>query len=590
MSLVRTESSSGGPQDQGPRVRAPVRWVERDAPTALVESIARACGLLEPLARILVGRDVRSPDAVDRYLSPTLKHLPEPLELAGVPAALDRVLHALTAHETIGIFGDYDVDGVTSTTLLSEFLEQLGAPVVYTIPDRLLEGYGLSRAGVDRLAAAGASLIITVDCGVTAHEEVAYANARGLDVVVIDHHTVPVTLPAAASVINPHRSDCARGSEMLCAVGVTFNLCLAIRRALRERGFFSTSRPEPDLRDALDLVALGTVADVVPLVGENRVLVHHGLRALRLGKRRGMRALVEVARRELRQADASMLGFQLGPRVNAAGRLGDAQQAVRLLRSTDADEAARLARMLDLENTSRRELEKRIVEDAIQQVEQSALLRAAPVLVVGDEQWHPGVVGIVASRLVDRFGKPAVVVGEGGRGSGRSVERFHLHEALSAVAATDDRAGLESFGGHAHAAGVRLRRGALERFREAMVAQAERVLTQDDLHKVIAHDGELTLERVDEPLIDALERTAPFGRKNPEPLFLFRGLRPTGLREVGTGHLKAVVEGSRHVELIAFGAADRAAELRGPVDVLATPEINEFRGARTLQLRVRDLR
>lgn len=573
-----------------PLPRATVRWVERDAPLDVVDTVARASSVPQPLARVLVGRGVKDADAARAYLQPQLKALPDPLGLAGVDVALDRVVRALRAGEIIGVFGDYDVDGVTSTVLLCEFLERLGANVISTIPDRLLEGYGLSRAGVDRLAAGGASLIITVDCGVTAHEEVAYANGKGLDVVVIDHHTVPVTLPAAVSVINPHRADCMRGSEMLCAVGVTFNLCLAVRRRLREDGWFTTSRPEPDLKDALDLVALGTVADVVPLVGENRVLVHNGLRALRMGKRPGMRALVDVARKEMAQVDAGTLGFQLGPRVNAAGRLGDANKAVRLLRATDEREAARLAQQLDVENGARRDLEKRIVEQAIRQVEQSALLRVAPIIVVGDEQWHPGVVGIVASRLVDRFGRPAVVVGEGGRGSGRSVDRFHLYEALRAVSQTADGGGLDGFGGHAHAAGVRVRPGRLERFREALIDHAARVLAPEDLHKVIAYDGELDVASVDAALCRALEHAAPFGRRNPEPSFLFRGLRPTGVREVGTGHLKAVVEGRRGVELIAFGAAERLASFHGAIDVIATPEINEFRGAQTLQLRVKDLK
>lgn len=574
----------------GPMPPTPVRWIEREVAPADVERVAQGMGIAPALARVLMGRGVSSVDAGAAYLAPSLKHLPDPLALAGLDAALDRVCRALLVGETIGIFGDYDVDGVTSTVVLSEFLERVGARVAFTIPDRLLEGYGLSRAGVDRLAAAGATLIITVDCGVTAHEEVAYANARGLDVVVIDHHTVPVTLPAAVSVINPHRADCNRGSEMLCAVGVTFNLCLAVRRALRERGFFGAARPEPDLKDALDLVALGTVADVVPLVGENRVLVHHGLRALRQGKRPGMRALVDVARRELREASASMLGFQLGPRVNAAGRLGDAGHAVRLLRTADLEEAAQLARVLDTENGARRDLEKRILDEAVRQVEASALLRRAPVIVVGDARWHPGVVGIVASRLVDRFGRPAVVIGDGGRGSGRSVERFHLHEALTAVAARPDRGGLESFGGHAHAAGVRVRAGMFERFREDLVAQAERVLSPGDAYKAILHDGELALDSLDFDLCHALETAAPFGRKNPEPVFLFRGVRITGAREVGTGHLKGVVMGGRHIEMIAFGAADRAALLQRPVDLLATPDINTFRGTQTLQLRVRDMR
>ncbi|HEY4220137.1 MAG TPA: single-stranded-DNA-specific exonuclease RecJ [Myxococcota bacterium] len=571
-----------------PLPRAAVRWQERAVDAARVDAVAQGASLSQPVARVLVGRGVVDDEAAQAYLVPQLKRLPDPARLAGMDAALDRIVFAIDKGETIGIFGDYDVDGVTSTVVLWDFLDALGAKATATIPDRLLEGYGLNTAGVDRLAAQGCTLIITVDCGVTAHEQVLYASGRGIDVVVIDHHTVPVELPKAVSVINPHRPDCTRGSEMLCAAGVTFNLCLALRRKMRERGFFNGStHKEPDLKDALDLVALGTVADVVPLVGENRVLVAGGLKLLKHARRPGLRALLDVAGEEAGMVDASTLGFQLGPRVNAAGRLGDAMHAVRLLRSSDDELAFQMARRLDAENRARRGIEKKIVEEAVRQIESSEALRKAPVLVVGDEGWHPGVVGIVASRLVDRFGRPAVVVGEGGRGSGRSIERYHLYDALRSVAHT-----LDGFGGHAHAAGVRVKKGAggLDAFRDALIAHGEGALTADDLHKVIAYDGELDTGTVDKNLIGALDAAAPFGRKNPEPVFLFRGVKATGVREVGNAHVKAVVDTGRYLEMIAFGAAERIGELAAPVDVLATPEINEFRGASTLQLRVRDFR
>ncbi len=571
-------------------LRAPARWAERPVDASAVAALRAGCALPEPLARVMVGRGVTDVAAAEAYLSPRLQALPDPLALAGMEAAVDRLVAAVDGGETIGVFGDYDVDGVTSTTLLWDFLERVGARVVATIPDRLVEGYGLSKAGVERLAAAGASLIVTVDCGVTAHEEVDFARDRGLDVVVIDHHTVPVALPRAVSVINPHRADCTRGSEALCAAGVTFNLAMALRRRLRERGHFSGTRLEPDLKAALDLVALGTVADVVPLTGENRVLVAAGVAAVRQGKRLGLRALVDVAGTRLAAVDAGTLGYQVGPRINAAGRLGDAMQAVALLRSTDEHQARGLAARLDRENLSRRELERRIVDQAVRQVEESALLRQSSLLVVGDEGWHPGVVGIVASRLVERFGRPAVVVGEGGRGSGRSIERFHLHEGLCAVAAASDGGGLQSFGGHAHAAGVRVRPGQLDRFRDALAEVAAARLSADDLQRVLVHDGQLELAAVDHALCRALERAAPFGRKNAAPSFLFRGLSLVGMRTLAGGHLKAVVDGARGVELIAFGAAERAAQIGASVDVIATPEINEFRGAQTLQLRVRDFK
>ncbi len=565
--------------------RAPVVWQQREADDAKARALAATLSLPAPLARVLVGRGVDDEARATRFLDPKLQDLPDPARLAGVDAALERLLAALKRGETIGIFGDYDVDGVTSTTLLWDFLEQLGAPVVATLPDRLREGYGLSRAGVDRLRDAGATLIVTVDCGVTAHEEVAYCKELDLDVIVIDHHTVPVTLPAAVSVINPHRDDCTTGAEHLCAVGVTFNLCLALRRALRARDFFSATRPEPDLRHGLDLVALGTIADVVPLIADNRVFVRYGLRAIAAKRRLGMGALLDVAGVPSERVTASTLGFQLGPRVNAAGRLGDAMKAVDLLRSVHRDRALGLAQGLDRENLSRRDLEKRITQAAIQLIDGSELHRRARVLVVGDEGWHPGVVGIVASRLVERYGKPCVVVGEGGRGSGRSIPRYHLYDGLASAAHT-----LDGFGGHAHAAGVRVPSGGLDRFRDALLAHAEAALGEGDLERLHLYDGDLDVHALDEAMCRSLQAAAPFGRKNPEPVFRLRGVTPRDLRPLNGGHFKANVHPTGVVEAILFGEPERMAAFQGSIDVLGVPEVNEWQGRRTVQLRLRDFR
>ncbi|MCP4498670.1 MAG: single-stranded-DNA-specific exonuclease RecJ [Deltaproteobacteria bacterium] len=536
------------------------------------------------LARVMVGRGIDNSDDAQRYLEPRLQHLPDPSRLKDMEAATDRLVYALKANETVGIFGDYDVDGVTSTTLMMDVIESFGGSVTATVPDRLVEGYGLSRAGVDRLVDGGAKLIVTVDCGVTAREEVAYAKSRNVDVIVIDHHTVPVELPAAIAVINPHRDDDESGGEHLCAVGVTFNLCLALRRTLRERGYFER-RDEPDLRNMLDLVALGTVADVVPLIEDNRAFVQFGLKVIARDTRVGMSALLDVARLDRSRLSGSSLGFQLGPRINAAGRLGDAMKAVELLRSTHPMKAKALAEKLDDENLARRDMEKRIVEQASQQIEEIAEFAASRVLVVGSEDWHPGVVGIVASRLVDKFGKPCVVVGAGGRGSGRSIPRFHLHEALASVEGT-----LEGFGGHAHAAGVKVPAGGLEQFRTAMVNHAQGVLSDDDLGRTLLYDGVLELEHLDEGLINSLRRGAPFGRANPEPVFRIPNVRPRAMRELNGGHVKAVLDRGRNIEAIYFGAADRMQEFDSEVELLAVPEINEWRGTRRVQLRVRDFK
>ena len=592
-----TDSASTEPLP--PLPKPALDWNERVVDRTVVDAVIDSTGLPEPLARVLVGRGVSSGAAATSYLQPSLKHLPDPLRLAGIDVALERIHHSIKNDEPIGVFGDYDVDGVTSTTLLTDFFENCGIKTACTIPDRLVEGYGLSRAGVDRLADAGCKLLVTVDCGVTNHDEILYAKQRGIDVVVVDHHTVPVELPKAVAVINPHRLDCTRGSEMLCAVGVTFNLAIALRRVLRDQGWFSSTRPEPDLKDALDLVALGTVADVVPLVGENRVLVHAGLKALRMGKRPGLAALLAVANVDVSRVAAGDLGFQLGPRINAAGRLGDAIQGVQLLRSAPA-EAERLAGVLDLENKARRDLEKRIVAEAIKQVEGSLTLRAAKAIVVGNEDWHPGVVGIVASRLVDRFGRPAIVVGAGGRGSGRSIEAFQLHDALRAVVIDVGSEVLTGFGGHAHAAGVRIAPGGFERFRDSVLAYAERTLVVDDLRRMAWHDGVITGTDLMFDAVNGLNVAAPFGRKNPEPLFVIEHVRMRGVKVLKEEHLKGSIDprsfnlagqrGPGFLDVIAFGAASRAREWEGPIDLLATPEVREYNGVQSVQLRVRDFK
>ena len=530
------------------------------------------------------GRGI-GPDAVASYLAPALGQLPDPARLIGMDAAVERLVAAITTGQTVGVFGDYDVDGVTSTTLLCEVLEGLGGSVVATVPDRLVEGYGLSRAGVDRLAAAGAKLIVTVDCGVTAHDEVAYAASVGLEVVVIDHHTAPVSLPEAVAVINPHRADCQSGATHLCAVGVTFNLCLALRRQLRDAGYFDGEHKEPDLREVMDLVALGTVADVVPLIQDNRVLINFGLKVIKRRQRPGMAALLDVAGVQPERLSASTLGFQIGPRINAAGRLGDAMKAVELFRTHDPKRAARLAGELDDENQSRRDLERRILEEASEQVVSTPEIASARVIVVGDPSWHPGVVGIVASRLVDRFGRPAVVIGDDGRGSGRSIPKFQLFDALCAV-----REHLLGFGGHAHAAGVRIDMATLPAFRAALVAYAEAHLALEDLGRVISYDGTLRPGEVTPELVHTLAKAAPYGRANPEPLFLLRDVQLRGVRELRGGHLKGVMQERPRIEVICFGAGERMETFLGRIDLLATPEINTWRGQETLQLRVRDFR
>ncbi len=547
--------------------------------------LAGALGLHPLAARALAARGLADPVLASRFLSPRLEDLPDPFTMKGMEGAVTRIVRAVEEGQRIACYGDYDVDGVTSTVLLSGFLRSAGADVTTYIPHRLVEGYGLNGGAVERLAEGGVNLIVTLDCGITSVEEVAGAARRGVDVVVVDHHTVPVELPAASAILNPHQAGCAYPSKHLAAVGVTFNLTLALRRRLRERGRFGAGRPEPNLKEALDLVALGTVADVVPLVEVNRILVRFGLVELGRARRPGVRALLRVAGVATGEVTASQVGFRLAPRVNAAGRLDDAGRGVRLLSATDPAAADALAEELDRENRARQEIERIMLEEALADAA-ARVAGGARGLVLSRPGWHPGVVGIVAARVVERFHRPAVLVGVAGgvgKGSGRSIAAFHLHDALAACAGN-----LLKFGGHRHAAGVTISPEAIPAFREAFERHAASVLREDDLVPRTRIDGWVDPATLDDRAATDLERLAPFGPGNPEPVFGIRA-RPSRARQVGAAgvHLKLVLADR---DAIAFQMGDRLPLCAGTVEAAVSLGFDDWDGMRRLQLRVRDLR
>jgi single-stranded-DNA-specific exonuclease len=562
------------------------RWVEACADGEGALRLSRALGVHPLAARVLATRGLADPERARAFLASPLADLPDPFTMKGMQAATARLVRAVEGGERIACYGDYDVDGVTSTALLAGFLRAAGADVVTYVPHRLVEGYGLNEAAVARLAGAGVRLLVTLDCGITAAAEVRAAAALGVDAVVVDHHTVPVELPAAAAILNPHQEGCGYPSKDLAAVGVAFALAMALRRALRERGRFGPSRPEPNLKDALDLVALGTVADVVPLVGANRVLVRWGLAALAGSRRPGVRALKRVAGiAEGAPVTAGQVGFRLAPRINAAGRLDDAGRGVRLLLSADPAEAAALADELDRENQARQEIERRILAEATEDA--AARVRAgARGLVLAREGWHAGVVGIVASRIAERFHRPAVLValGDGaGKGSGRSVEGFHLYDALAACAPH-----LARFGGHRHAAGVTIERERLGAFSAAFEAHAAERLSDEDLVPRCRIDGWVGEDDVTDRAAEDLARLGPFGAGHPEPVFALRGAAARA-RTVGAGgaHLKLALGG---LDAIGFGMGDRLPACAGPLEAAFSIGFDEWDGTRRLQLRLRDVR
>ena len=564
------------------------RWIETEVDGGAAERLAGALSLHPLAARVLAARGILEPAAAEAFIAARIADLPDPFTMKGMDGAVARIARALEQGERIACYGDYDVDGVTSTTLLSGFLRAAGGDVVTYIPHRLVEGYGLNGEAVAKLAAQGVKLLVTLDCGITAAAEVKTAAELGLDTVVVDHHTVPVELPAAAAILNPHQPGCPYPSKDLAAVGVTFALVMALRRRLREAGRFGAARPEPNLKDALDLVALGTVADVVHLVGANRLLVRAGLEVLAQTRRVGLRALKRVAGiPDGQPVSAGQVGFRLAPRINAAGRLDDAGRGVRLLQETDATRAQALAEELDRENQSRQEIERRILDEATEDA-RARVKQGVRGLVLARDGWHAGVVGIVASRITERFHRPAVLIAledGAGKGSGRSIERFHLDDALAACSAH-----LVRFGGHKHAAGVTVARDAVEGFRLAFEAHAAERLGPDDLVPRTRIDGWVSAPEVTERAAEDLNRLAPYGAGHPEPVFAMRGA-PERARPVGAGgaHLKLAF--GRGLDAIGFGLGDRLSLCSGgAVEAAFTVGFDEWDGTRRLQLRLKDLR
>jgi single-stranded-DNA-specific exonuclease len=572
-----------------------LRWVfpggDRD-----VESQRRAARRLaielglDPLAaRVLVARGIAEPQDAARFLSHELTDLPDPFRMKGMAPAVERLTRAVVQGEKITLYGDYDVDGVCSTALLSLFLDALGVSPETYIPHRIDEGYGLNVRAVERIAREGSRLLVTLDCGIASVAEVARARELGMDVVIVDHHTVPETLPPATAVLNPHQPGCEYPTKALCAAGVAFNLVMALRRSLRTLGWFATRR-EPPLKPLMDLVALATVCDVVPLTGANRILVRHGLDALGRADRPGVRALKEVAGLETEgSVSAGQVGFRLGPRINAAGRLDDASVGLQLLRTRHLAEARDLAARLDQANTERQSIERRMLEEAVAQAEEREGARG---LVLWAEGWHPGVVGIVAARVVERFHKPTLVIGVQagvGKGSARSIEGFHLVEALGECSEH-----LSRFGGHRHAAGVTLDSERLLDFRRAFESVAARRLREEDLEPRCRVDAVVHPEELTERAVDALAVLGPFGAGNPEPTFVAEALQAQGrlltAKNGGAAHLKLVLPEAPSLDTIGWGLGPRLGEVDGPVDLAFQPSIDTWNGRTRVSLKIRDFR
>ena len=532
------------------------QWVLNTVDNRLVEDLSRQAGVNDVLARVLATRGVTL-DTVHDFLHPTLKTLmPDPSTLAGMDQAVERLVVAINSKEKIGVFGDYDVDGATSSAVLRRFFRSIGIDPVMYIPDRMKEGYGPNTPALLALAEQGVKIVITVDCGMSAYEPLKAAKEAGLDVIVADHHKADPVLPVAAAVVNPNRLDDTSKQGHLAAVGVTFLLLVALNRALRVTGWYRDNNiAEPDLRQLLDIVALGTVADVVPLIGLNRAFVIQGLSVLARGANVGLAAMRKVAAIDV-EPSAYHLGFIYGPRVNAGGRVGQADLGMRILSTDDPDEAAALAVRLDDYNRARQDIEAAVLAEAIEQVETRN--SDDPVLFAMGASWHPGVIGIVASRLKDRYGRPACVVAlDGGmaKGSGRSVKGVDLGKA---VLAARDVGLLFNGGGHAMAAGFTVEEAKLSAFVEFMtkhvVAQMKAGVSS------IAHpiDGVLSVNAVTTEFAQMLGELAPYGSGNDEPRFAVVDADVGKADIVGSGHVRCFLTGRTggRLKAIAFRSAD----------------------------------
>lgn len=545
------------------------------------QSLLDALPHLDPITvRCLYRRGITDGDAAIAFLDARTKD-DSPFDLAGLSAAVARLTEAIEAGESIVVYGDFDADGVTATAVLVETLQALGARVMPYIPHREREGYGLRRGTIEHLGAGGAELIVTVDCGIRAYEEIERARELGMDVIVTDHHALPEALPPAVAVVNPSRADCSYPHGELSGVGLAYKL---------SQGLLRTQRPHDDRvseASLLDLVAIGTVADVVPLVGENRSLVRRGVESLRRAERPGIRALLEAAHRDPASLSARDIAFVVGPRVNAAGRMDSADTALALLLTRDAAEARRLADEIEGLNTERRAATEKAVDRAEADI---AKRDASWFLVSASSDIGLGVAGLVAGRLAGARRRPVAVLnvdGDQARGSARSVPGFDLVGALDHVA---DR--LVRFGGHAQAAGFTVRLDELDGVASALDAHAERELRHLDLRRVLEIDAELPPARVQRSLLRDLAVLEPHGEGNPSPLFVLRDVPVANLRTVGTNHLRFVVEGGSatgSIDAIAFGQASRMASIGPRASMVCSLEDNTWRGQRTLELHVEDI-
>lgn len=568
------------------------RWRFLKPDSQVVQTLAADLRCSPVTASVLANRNIRIPAAAHKFLNPSLQHMRPPFEMQDMDAAVERIARAIRRRENILLFGDYDVDGVTATVILFDFLKKAGAVVSYYIPHRRREGYGLRTQHVERHAVPkDAKLILTVDCGSGSHGAIRSARAAGIDVIVTDHHNVSHPLPEAVAVVNPKRPDCRTGFEHLAGAGVAMALIICLRKKLRENDHWKNG-PEPNLRDMCDLVALGTVADAVPLIEENRLFCRAGLDLMRSGRHRtGIAALLSTCGVPHHFIDTEDIAFKLAPRLNAAGRMAHARLAAELLKTDRAEKAQRIARRLNLLNEHRKKTESRIMAEIESHLKDRPVELSRKALVLAQHDWHEGVLGIVAARLTERYSRPVVLIsiaGQIGQGSARSIPGFDLFGGLTACGNH-----LEKYGGHAMAAGLRIKTDRIDAFREAFDRTVQGATTGRDFVPEIQIDAQLDFEDIDDRLANEIEALGPFGQTNTDPLFAASDVAVQEDQIVGEYHRRMILhqpasESKRFLNAIQFQINPDRPLPKHFSQLAFRLQWNRWNGRRRLQIVVED--
>ncbi len=555
-------------------------WKIKTANPTVQNAFSQELNISKITAQLLSNRGIDSAKEAGEFIACSMSSCHDPLLMKGMSLAVERIRNAVKRKEKILVYGDYDVDGMTAVTVLYTALKNLGAVVETYIPNRLEEGYGLNIGAIKRAERDGVCLIVTVDCGIGSFSEIEHAKAYKIDVIVTDHHEIVGSrLPGAYAIINPLQEGCGYPFKHLAGVGIAYKLA----KALYEGTEFLAE-------DFLDLVSLGTIADIVPLKGENRVLAKHGLGEINRRTRIGLQALTEASGLNGKEISSGHIGFILGPRINAMGRTGSPQKALELLTASDKTEAMKLAKMLNAENRNRQKIEAGILEEALSKVEREVNFKHHKVIVLGSENWHPGVIGIVASRLADRFYRPAILVslnGKHGKGSGRSIDKFNLFDAILKCKDL-----LIGFGGHEGACGITIEKDKLNDFRDMINSFTYEDSGEEVFSPQLNIEMDIPLNNLTKDVIDEIERLAPFGEENPRPIFSSRNLLvKEGMRQIGKNGFKMwVTDNSTTCEAVSFGRNQLVVPKPGSgVNLAYIPSINDWQGLQSIQLELKDI-